>query len=867
MTDVYKVGVSLVMTGNFAQVLGTLSQQLLGVNAKVKELEGGFGRLKLAITGALGVFAGVKVLETMGTMVKYGDQLVHQQNLLALAGAKQKEVQEATAKAYEVSARVQTANVAEVLKHITELRYAFGDLNKASQVTEMTEKANSVMQGVASQYGRTIPNDENVWSVVKSLEMTNKTVDPTEYGSYLDTMTKLYTASGGKITPQQIFQAFKYGRTAAQDWDQQFIGGALGRAIQNLGGGSGGGGGRAGPGNALMSAYAAIVGDQMTKKAAGQFKGLGMYQGHKIAGADLFQKNPYEWVQQVLVPSLKAKGITSPDAVRAEIERLFPNRTASQIISEFATQGRVMMGEENSMYEKDIRLQGAAMGWDQGFGMMMSSDYRTNMTAFQEQWKSLMQTLGAAMVPVAIKVLKAFTEAFTEFTKFASLHPEAIREIGIAIGALAAALAVISAGALIAAIGPLIGAGGLIAGVATALSVLAATHWSEIKSGLATVADALSGLWGSLKNMAPGLYGPFGSPTNYQGGGGGAYYQPASYTTYGGGSGGGAGYNYSYGGGGGVSTGSGATGPAGVSTGAGGGFGGSTPTGAGLPHFSLGNIHSSVFGRGGGGIASPMNAGALPMGNLPIGGGVDRSRFMAELNQKPWLVHKMAAMVAGETGGSNDYYSKTVLAEAFNRAQARGISLEQALLSVSENRKLGYYAGLGAPGGGTYGPRAQAWAKAHLDQFKSNVLGPVLGGWDEASKRAGFEITGNASGSVAAHQIAKGTPHIKIGAETYFAEGPFKYPIPHLKDRPPDMYGMGPRNPAYSAWQWHHNFSSSHSAVPDHSDGHVIHVHNTTHLDGRVIAKNSMKHMSKMGQGRMSGARLADHQATRPAEV
>lgn len=831
MTDVYKVGISLVMTGNYAQVLGVLGQQLLGVNAKVKELEGSFGRLKLAVIGALGVFGTTKVLETMGTMVKYGDQLVHQQNLLAAAGAKQKEVQEATAKAYEVSARVQTANVAEVLKHITELRYAFGDLNRATQITEMTEKANSVMESVASQYGRNLPANENVWSIVKSLEMTNKTINPEEYSSYLNTMTKLYTSSGGKITPQQIFQAFKYGRTAAQDWDQNFIGGALGRAIQNLGGGSGGGGGRAGPGNALMSAYAAVVGDQTTKKAAEQFKGLGLYQGQKIAGAELFQHNPYEWVQQILVPALQAKGLTSPDAVRAEIQKIFPNRTAGQIISEFATQGRTMMGDE-SMYEKDIRMQGGAMGYD-AFGMLMNKDYRTNLKAFDEQWTSLLQALGSALVPTAISVLKTFTGLFTDLTKFASLHPDAIREIGKAIGALAVGLGVISAVALVAALGPLVGVGGLIAGVATALGLLAASHWSDIKSGLSGVADSLKGLWEKLKGMT-GLYSvPFGGNqgTSYYGGGVYGNTQPLSYTTLG--SGGGAGYNYSSGGvasapsvGGGVA---------------------SAPTG--------------------GSIASPPNLGALPMGNLPITGRVDRSQFLAELNAKPWLINKMATMVAGETGGGNDFYSKTVLAEAFNRAQTRGISLEQALLSVSENRKLGYYAGLNAPGGGTYGPHAQAWARSHFEHFRSAVLGPVLGGWDEASKRAGFEITGNASGSVAAHQIARGTPHIKIGAETYFAEGPFKHPIPHLTDRPADMYGIAPHNPAYSAWQWHHNFRSDHSAVPDHGGGNEVHVHHTTMLDGRVISQNVAKHFVRHGNMASGSGRMSDLALTRPTAI
>ena len=66
--DVYKIGVKLAMTSNHSQVISALSSSLLGVNAKVSQLTGGFSRLKLAIGGAFGVFAGEKMIAGAATL-------------------------------------------------------------------------------------------------------------------------------------------------------------------------------------------------------------------------------------------------------------------------------------------------------------------------------------------------------------------------------------------------------------------------------------------------------------------------------------------------------------------------------------------------------------------------------------------------------------------------------------------------------------------------------------------------------------------------------------------------------------------------------------------------------------------------------
>lgn len=126
----------------------------------------------------------------------------------------------------------------------------------------------------------------------------------------------------------------------------------------------------------------------------------------------------------------------------------------------------------------------------------------------------------------------------------------------------------------------------------------------------------------------------------------------------------------------------------------------------------------------------------LPAPPAPNPNGIDRSQFRSELEQNPALVQRMADMVKGEVGFNDPKKATIQLETAFNRAQARGIPLDQALLSVADNAKKGYYAS------DTYSKPA---SPDEVASFQQNILNPVLSGSDEGTRTFGFTPTGNAS--------------------------------------------------------------------------------------------------------------------------
>lgn len=140
------------------------------------------------------------------------------------------------------------------------------------------------------------------------------------------------------------------------------------------------------------------------------------------------------------------------------------------------------------------------------------------------------------------------------------------------------------------------------------------------------------------------------------------------------------------------------------------------------------------------GGAGVPGAPGEPVGSVaPIGGGIDRSRFASEIARKPWLRERMAHMVAGEVGLGRDARREQIQLEtAMNRAQARGISLEQALWSTGQHGNAGYYPNA------TFGARS-APSEAQQRYFESRILAPVLAGSDEGTRFLGSTPTGNAS--------------------------------------------------------------------------------------------------------------------------
>lgn len=521
MTDVYKIGVSIALANGVSSVLAIIGRDLLGLDTSIAKVEKSFGRWGLAIGGVAAILGGSAMVKGLASLAKHGGEVNHQLELMKIAGMQNSEIQASLAQAMKTTGSVMTTTLSENLAHIRELRYAFGDTSVAISHMDEISKSNAVLNAIKGG------GKDQVWDLVKSLEQKGLTFDPKQFSSYVDTMTKVVEASGGKVTPQMFMSTFKYGRTAMLGWDEAFVGGALPRLIQSMASsGGGGGGGSGGPGNALMSAFAKVVQGQMPKTAAEEFDRMGLAIGGAahikgsadsqipggIAGRDQFMANPYEWVQKTLMPALAKHGITSQNDIIAQISKMFPVRTASQVITEMALQGR-FHESENSQFEKDSHQQHGAMGVA-GYDELIKNDYPTVLKAFNEQWTSLLQTIGSPLMQPGGRVLRAMsamTGIMNSMAQFAGAHPEGMKIALEAIAGVTTSLFVAGLIALGAVIAPLLGLGGILVSLAAGLTALAAMNWDHITSGFNQIKDAISSFIGWLSGIPGKILGLIGS--------------------------------------------------------------------------------------------------------------------------------------------------------------------------------------------------------------------------------------------------------------------------------------------------------------------------------------------------------------------
>jgi hypothetical protein len=501
--EAWKIGVNIAMTSNASQVLGVLGRDLFGLGKAADQLAGKLNLVKLAAWGAVGVLAGGAAITGLGKLAEKGAELVHQQALFKSAlldsgkTAKQiaSDVNDATQTAWKATQQVPGTTWAGNLQSIRELRTVFGNTQTAEQQLPNLLKASMILQSLLPGAGA----GDQVFDLAKALEIKGKSMDPQQFNAMLGEFIQAEIASGGKVTGTDFLSAFKFGRTATQSWSDEFVGQILPTLIQEMKGG-GMMSGATGPGNALQSAFQAVVGGAMSNKAADEFSHLGLLDAHKIihtrtgnikgvepggvAGSSEFEANPYKWVQDYLVPALRSHHITTPDAIREEIAHLFVNRTAQQIMTMFATQ--------QQRFEKDAELNRQAGGLNT-YAQLLQDDPTMKMKNFTAAWQNLLQALGAPLVDTAYNLMGKLTVAMNDFSNWAANHQELVGIIEKIVGALAAlAIAIGGLAVATAAVAALTPLGAAIAGVTAAAVVLT---------------GGLQGLDHVLHDMFPWAYG------------------------------------------------------------------------------------------------------------------------------------------------------------------------------------------------------------------------------------------------------------------------------------------------------------------------------------------------------------------------
>ena len=268
MSDYHKVGIRLLMTSNHGQVLGALSTALLGVNAKVNQLTKGFGTLRLAIVGALGAFAGEKMLTGLTSIVEKTADLSHELTQIRKLG--DFDVSAATRAAIGVTRTVRGINEKQALEVYGGL-YSLLGKQDALKLTPLLSKFDVVLGNTTGNMTESIANGRYLVRAAEQIgRLTNrvtKEVDISRFEKFVDLAARVGNLTHGAVTAQTWYQMAQQGGPALSNMSDRGLG-EMAILSQYMGG--------ARAGTASMSLMQQMGGGVMFKRSAEELSRLGI---------------------------------------------------------------------------------------------------------------------------------------------------------------------------------------------------------------------------------------------------------------------------------------------------------------------------------------------------------------------------------------------------------------------------------------------------------------------------------------------------------------------------------------------------------------------------------------------------------------
>ncbi|OCS48526.1 phage tail tape measure protein [Ralstonia pickettii] len=315
----------------------------------------------------------------------------------------------------------------------------FADAHHAEMVLPTLAKMKFANKAVFGQ-AQGADNERMFMDLLKVIELRGGLASEEEFRKQADMVQRVITATGGRVQADEWLNVIKRGGLAAKGVDSEAFFYTLEPLVQEMGGNT--------VGTAMMSAYQNLYQGKTTKRTLGNLDRFGLIADRSkvkedkagqvsfmdpgaLKGADIFRKDQFAWLEQVLLPTLKEKGITEKDQVLDAIGSIFSNRTASGLMSQMYLQ--------RDQIHKNMRLNKGAAGIDQldtaAKGLPQGKELETLAKVHD-----LQKEIGEKVMPLYARALEWVAKAADRVTKFMQENPDVAKAMAVGVGVLAATL-------------------------------------------------------------------------------------------------------------------------------------------------------------------------------------------------------------------------------------------------------------------------------------------------------------------------------------------------------------------------------------------------------------------------------------------
>ncbi|MBU9527666.1 phage tail tape measure protein [Burkholderia multivorans] len=317
----------------------------------------------------------------------------------------------------------------------------FADEHHAQMVMPTLAKmkfANEAMFGA----GQGHENEEKFMNMLKVIELRGGTKSEAAFIKEANMVQQVLTATGGRVGGDEWRNFIQTGKVAAKQMRQDAFYYQMEPLIQEMGGHAAGTG--------VQAAYSNLMQGKTTVRAAKRLVELGLVDkksveyntignvkrikpGALIQG-ELFNASPFEWMEKVLLPKLKAKGITSDAKILEEFSTIMTNGNGANL---FAT-----MYMQREQIHKNEKLNRGAYGIDQLHALGQKQTEGRELIAL-EKVRNLRTVIGEQVLPVYNRALELTTTVLEQLLGFAKQYPNFTRAVAIGAAGLGVLLAVL----------------------------------------------------------------------------------------------------------------------------------------------------------------------------------------------------------------------------------------------------------------------------------------------------------------------------------------------------------------------------------------------------------------------------------------
>ena len=490
MTEAYKVGITIALTNQISRGLFAIRGDLAKTDAQAKRLNATLKEIKLlGVGGAILGGAGYAGLHALGKTVEAAKE--YQQAFAQFKSLNLGDAMNTQADKFARGSSVIGASATDLMRTTRDLTTVLGDYGMAQRLAPGFAQLKYANQAVYGGHGLDF-NEGQLRALERIIEMKGGFKSPQEFLAQASMMQQVIAGTGGMVKPSDYLAFIKTAGVAGRLLDNKAFYYGMEPLVQELGGN------RVGTG--LMSAYNNLAQGRSTVRAANELMRLGLLdpamveydkvgQVKQVRPGALrdnagFGANPYQWMQDTLLPAMRAKGITSEQGVLQEMGVIFGNRTASSLFS--------LMYLQQEKIAKNMKLSQNAMGTDDLVKLARSSPHGADM-ALGKAWENLKIASGEALIPIIIPAMNKLAEAVRTVGQWVYRHPRAFDVLIYGFAGLSAAL--LFSGTVLTLKAAFLGVNLLLptlAGTITASVIPALVSMSAVLGPLAAVAVAIA---------------------------------------------------------------------------------------------------------------------------------------------------------------------------------------------------------------------------------------------------------------------------------------------------------------------------------------------------------------------------------------